>query len=150
MQHPQMIHDEGALQIDFSSEAMAVRGALQQARSAWHDWGVVPDDCATAEQVLAEVLNNVVEHAHNEDPNGKVRLSCAAEGSDLVIEVRDNGRPMPDLKLPEGNLAEVSGALEDLPEGGFGWFLIHMLTQDLSYRRDDGWNHLQFRIPGTA
>ena len=125
---------------------MAVRNALEEARATWRDWGIVAQCSADAEQVLAEVLNNVVEHAHQEDPNGTVHLTCASQGKDLVFEVRDNGRPMPNLELPEGRLADITGVLEDLPEGGFGWFLIRTLTEDLSYVRDDGWNRLRFKI----
>ena len=35
---------------------------------------------------------------------------------------------------------------QDLPEGGFGWFLIRELTHDLTYRRDGSRNHLSFRM----
>ena len=36
--------------------------------------------------------------------------------------------------------------MDDLPEGGFGWGLIHDLTQGLSYRRVAEENHVRFRI----
>ena len=36
---------------------------------------------------------------------------------------------------------------EDLPEGGFGWFLIRTLTLDLEYERDGGFNKLRFVVP---
>ena len=38
-------------------------------------------------------------------------------------------------------------ALEDLPEGGFGWHLIHSLTNDLTYLRTGGCNRLRFLLP---
>ncbi|WP_280514091.1 hypothetical protein [Allosediminivita pacifica] len=34
-----------------------------------------------------------------------------------------------------------------LPEGGFGWFLIHELARELAYRHDGGMNRLTFRLP---
>ena len=36
---------------------------------------------------------------------------------------------------------------EELPEGGFGWYLIQDLTQELCYYREDRRNFLAFRIP---
>jgi serine/threonine-protein kinase RsbW len=52
---------------------------------------------------------------------------------------------MPKETLPEGRLiarADVS----NLPEGGFGWFLIRALSRDLDYRRVGGRNLLSFRL----
>ena len=37
-------------------------------------------------------------------------------------------------------------APQDLPEGGFGWFLIRSLTRDLTYLREDGYNMLCFCV----
>ncbi|WP_348540063.1 hypothetical protein [Ruegeria sp. HKCCE4148] len=33
-----------------------------------------------------------------------------------------------------------------MPEGGFGWFLIHQLTSDIQYERRDGCNRLSLRF----
>ena len=54
---------------------------------------------------------------------------------------------MPGLTLPEGTLAEIGSEVEDLPEGGFGWFLIRTLTNDLSYLRLQEQNILSFVVP---
>ena len=62
---------------------------------------------------------------------------------------QDNGAPMPDETLPAPKQVSTDVALEDLPEGGFGWFLIHNVTKDLSYRREEGWNYLNFSVPAT-
>jgi serine/threonine-protein kinase RsbW len=39
---------------------------------------------------------------------------------------------------------------DDLPEGGFGWFLIRELTKDLQYVRHEDQNRLTFSIPIDA
>jgi serine/threonine-protein kinase RsbW len=36
--------------------------------------------------------------------------------------------------------------LMDLPEGGFGWFLIKDLAKDVVYARVEGENRLQLRV----
>ena len=41
------------------------------------------------------------------------------------------------------------GAVEDLPEGGFGWHVIRTLSKDLHYRRENGRNQLSFRLDTT-
>ncbi len=52
---------------------------------------------------------------------------------------------MPDGELPIGRLTDPKIA-KDLPEGGFGWFLIRNLSQDLTYDRDEDKNILGFCI----
>lgn len=138
------------MRLAFRSDPFAVRDALSKSRETWVEWGLLPDICATAEQVLAEVLNNVVEHAHQEDPNGAVEITCETVSTGLQVEVRDDGCAMPGLALPEGALAACSDDLMDLPEGGFGWFLIRTLTEDLSYDRRGDWNTVRFRIPSSS
>jgi len=140
----------GTLQLSFASDPFAVRHALEQARVQWVAWALSDDACATAEQVLAEVLNNVVEHAHRQDPTGAVVMTNRCQAARLYCEVRDDGIAMPDGALPQGKLAAVAGGLDDLPEGGFGWFLIRSLTEDLTYRRDGDCNRRAFHSAGEG
>lgn len=125
---------------------MEVRGLLGRARGAWVAEGAAPDACDAAEQVLAEVLNNVVEHAQAGRPDGAIRVQTWVRDSRIGCAVLDDGRPMPDGRLPAGRLAEIGDDLDALPEGGFGWFMIRSLTEDLRYAREDGWNRLDFTV----
>ncbi len=101
------------------------------------------------ELVLAEVLNNVVEHAFPGEETGEIRLNGRWDGNRVDISVCDGGAPYPGLKLPEGQAADLDVEMEDLPEGGFGWNLIRQLTSSLIYRRQTEQNHLDlhFNIP---
>jgi serine/threonine-protein kinase RsbW len=104
-------------------------------------------DQATVELVLAEVLNNVAEHAYA-GASGTVTVDLAPAPGGLACLVFDAGDPMPGDRLPEGRLwADRGTALADLPEGGFGWSLIRSLTRDLSYQRRRDQNRLTFVIP---
>jgi len=103
---------------------------------------LTPDHLATVELVLAEVLNNVTEHAYA-DSAGDVSVTLRPTRGGLACQVVDRGRAMPGGLLPEGHLPVM-----DLPEGGFGWHLVHKLTQDLHYHRAAGENRLGFLIPG--
>ena len=68
----------------------------------------------------------------------------AANG--LNVEIVDHGGELPEGKLPIGEMASLDVELEDLPEGGFGWFMIHHLTKDVRYDRVNGENHLNLRL----
>jgi serine/threonine-protein kinase RsbW len=107
------------------------------------------DDKAMAELVLAEVLNNVAEHAYG-DSGGDVAVTLTQEVAGVRCLVVDTGRAMPGEGLPEGLLPGGSDtALDDLPEGGFGWHLIRSLSAELTYARVDGQNRLGFVLPGS-
>lgn len=134
-----------AFEIQFISDAFAVRDALEKLSSAWARWDVDDGSRIGAEQALAEILNNVVEHAHAGREDGAVIVKSVCVGKELRIEVLDNGGPVPEAVFQRRELATFGDELDDLPEGGFGWFMIHALTDDLTYMRQDGWNRLQFK-----
>jgi serine/threonine-protein kinase RsbW len=127
-----------------NSDPMAVRNALRTLFEGRPLRLLSEDDRGTAEIVLSEALNNIVEHAYAAH-QGQIEVSvCVVQGA-LICTVIDQGLPMPGETLPEGRLPEVCG-VEDLPEGGFGWHLIRALSSDLAYRRLNGRNELRFRL----
>jgi serine/threonine-protein kinase RsbW len=99
----------------------------------------------TAQIVLAEVLNNIVEHAYA-GQEGAIVVALQHGRDGVTVTVRDHGRPFPMEELPQGHLPQIT-SFDDLPEGGFGWFLIRSLVEDLHYERRDDCNHLSFRLP---
>lgn len=105
----------------------------------------MPQDTRDAAQiVLAEALNNIVEHAYAQSP-GEIEVTLAVTERGVDCAIVDFGLPMPNGQLPNGRLP-MHTQLEDLPEGGFGWHLIRTLSQDLNYRREGARNLLSFRI----
>lgn len=97
-----------------------------------------------AQMVLAEALNNIVEHAyHRADQSIALRMSLRSNV--MAFEICDDGLPMPDLRLPEG-LPQPIDSFETLPEGGFGWFIIRSLTENLTYQRIGARNHMSFQL----
>jgi serine/threonine-protein kinase RsbW len=127
------------------AEPASVRAALLQITAIPPVCDLPPHQRATVELVLAEVLNNVAEHAYA-DAAGPVAVTIALHAGTLVCEVVDEGLAMPGGALPDGRLPD-SALDSDLPEGGFGWHLIRSLARDLAYRRQRGSNRLNFLIP---
>jgi len=123
----------------------ATRKLMRQLREILLARNLTEDTVHTTELVLAEVLNNIVEHAYASGP-GPIRLTLSHCPGWLGICVRDQGRPLPrELLQGDGTPAPEHHA-QDLPEGGFGWHLIRSLTQDLHYQREGEENLLSFRI----
>ena len=124
-----------------ASEA-SVREALAQLRQALVDDDIGDSLCSSVEIALAEALNNIAEHAYPGDTPGPVDIAARINPHTVTFELRDNGREMPGSRIPDGILPDNEVPLDDLPEGGFGWFLLHSLTQSLNYEREDGQNRL--------
>ena len=153
-----MPHDGGATDVPVSATSVIVdesfpadfrwvRRWVQQTADALTSAGVAADDVSSVEIVLAEALNNVVEHAYPEGEIGKVRLVVRKRNKALMVEISDRGRPMPHGKAPIGNHPMTEFNSDDaMPEGGYGWFLIREIVRDLVYDRRDDENLLLFRI----
>lgn len=134
------------IDLAFEGTLMNVRNALEEVVECLHPMGLEIEERGTVELVLAEVLNNVVEHAYAGRQPGQVRLSCHRDAQGLHFTVGDDGIAMPDgtFPLPSPDLLPVRNP--DAAEGGFGWFLIGDLARDVTYRRKGGRNTLTFRI----
>lgn len=123
---------------------LAVRNGLRALFDSLLLQGLQEEERGTAEIVLAEALNNIVEHAYA-GRDGEIELSLQVSHNSLVCTISDNGQPMPNNVLPAGKLESYSD-MDSLPEGGFGWHLIRSLSQELDYRHENGRNHLSFRL----
>ncbi len=134
------------VQMDILGDPAAVSDALAGISTRLCRAGLTADDVENARIVLAEVMNNIVEHAYADNTPGRILVGIAISGNSLQCAIKDTGRALPNESIPPGNPTVLDGPLEDLPEGGFGWFLIHSLTTDLQYRRTLQQNHLSFSI----
>ena len=143
--HP-VEHQDGASIFDIQSCPHSIRDTLSRIHAILLDRGIGREGIGTCEIVLAEVLNNIVEHAYGERPDGRIRLTLFFGEGCLRARIEDRGAAMPGSALPQGRQANLDVPLPDLPEGGFGWFMIHNLTEDLKYQRNGDVNRLDLSI----
>ncbi len=139
------------LDIRFSGHEENVRECLAKLRV----WTTSLHFCAgfrgEIELVLAEVLNNIVEHAQPGCLNDKIHVRGELLDDRLAFQIVDYGAPLPYLKIPEGAQPRLDVEPQDLPEGGFGWMLVRNLTSDLHYERHPGANYLSLSFaPGRC
>ncbi|MDB6182818.1 ATP-binding protein [Paracoccus fistulariae] len=135
------------------ADPAVVRQTLMDIRDRFRD-DVSLDTLGRLELVLAEVMNNITEHAgvlHLRDPGHpkpSIHLSIVRHPAGLACGITDDGPLLPAECLQPRNLP--GGTYPDLEEGGFGWFLIQDLTQSLCYYREGGRNFLDFSVPFAA
>ncbi|PVA09767.1 ATP-binding protein [Pelagivirga sediminicola] len=136
-------HRGTALEVfTLTASGQAIRQALREMHAFLRRAGLDADECGTAEIVLAEVMNNIAEHAYAGQGVGDIRVTLTIDRRNLTARIVDRGAALPDLRPPRGQLPGMGSAIPALPEGGFGWFLIRALTSDLRYERREGENHL--------
>jgi anti-sigma regulatory factor (Ser/Thr protein kinase) len=92
---------------------------------------------------MDEALTNILSYAFaqgrsaNEAPT--VQIGYRRDGSDLCLEIADNGRAYDPTAWSPAPLAHT---LDEARPGGQGVRLMRHNLKDLRYRRDGGWNRL--------
>jgi len=142
------IEDAGRICRRFPAGDTETRAALLAVRDSLRRAGLAEDDLSSAELILAEALNNIVEHAYASS-EGLVDLNIELRRDGLFCVIRDHGKAMPNGRAPDPPLPRINPPCE-LPEGGFGWHIIRSLTTQLGYRQEEGWNALSFVVPLTG
>ncbi|WP_413720736.1 ATP-binding protein [Silicimonas sp. MF1-12-2] len=133
-------------QMSFKATFRWVRRAIHEAMDALEAYDLTAEEMGSVEIVLAEALNNIVEHAYPQDQPGEITMSLRLRQTGLLVEISDRGKPMPHGRAPLGNHPMAEFGEDPMPEGGYGWYLIRELVQDLVYDRRDGQNILIFRL----
>jgi serine/threonine-protein kinase RsbW len=102
-------------------------------------------DSARVELGVVEALNNVIEHAYQLQPNHKIKVILESSKNYIVIHIIDTGIAMgQSLPSIEDNQQELKEHIvrEDIPEGGWGLVLIKSIMDEVSYKSENGINHL--------
>lgn len=109
--------------------------------------GLSPTAVDDATIALAEALNNIEEHAYDGERGLPVLIDIRLNAGSARFRIEDRGRPLPRESLPKDRMPTTDpAALEQWPEGGFGWAILHRVTRDLTYCRSGAWNRLCFTI----
>jgi len=137
---------QSAKVFDLAASPAGIRVGLIEIRMHLRETGLSDCRCGTTEIVLAEALNNIAEHAYGDCGVGDIAVAITLDDVGILIEFTDSGAPLPGLSPPAGNPPVLDAPSGDLPEGGYGWFLIRKLTTKLAYTRQNGQNFLRLRM----
>jgi serine/threonine-protein kinase RsbW len=99
-------------------------------------------------QAVKEALNNVIIHSYQGQYNCLIDLIVSLQDDDLVISIKDTGIGM-DPKLLEMDRSAVVDVdpsdIENIPNGGWGLYLIKELMDSISYRTEAGIHTLEMK-----
>lgn len=107
-----------------------------------------PDDLrGTFQLVLAEAMNNIVEHAYfGRDASAGISLLVEETEVGLSAVLVDNGAAMPWETMNRRQSPRRPLLPHFAEEGGYGWSIITALTTDLDYVREGTANRLSFTV----
>lgn len=129
------------------SGQFAVRNILARIRKRLGEWDMSEDVRMNIESALSEALNNVIEHAYRYEDGHPLSVTLCRDGGALLSTIVDHGHPIPGNEAPEARRPDLDVPLVDLPEGGFGWMMIHSLADEVHYEHRDSRNILTLRLP---
>ena len=91
--------------------------------------------------VLEELVLNIIDYGFDDGKDDhELEVILMSEDDNLTIEITDDGipfDPLHDAKIPD-----TDAPLEERPIGGLGVHLVRTMMDEVSYRREDGKNHL--------
>ena len=130
--------------LTLTAKPESLRALTEFVRNGALEASLPEDRIAEVELMLDELVLNVCTHAYPDDMPGDVTVTYAVPAAgELSVEVADRGVRFDPLKAEPPNLGL---SLEERPIGGLGIHLVKTLAKSLTYRRDQGWNRLAFRI----
>lgn len=141
-----MAGDSEVLRI--AADQSALDRVTEFVRSGGREAGFAPERLDELDLVVEELFVNVTRYAYRDGGSGVVelRFSLPAEGV-LRVEIADQGTAYNPLTREDPDL---TAKLAERRVGGLGVFLVRRIAEGLTYRRDDGWNRLQFEMGATA
>lgn len=94
-----------------------------------------------------EACTNIVEHGYPEAEAGVIEIRWEVVKRDIIVTIRDNGRPFDLTQIPEPTPPTVSAELNwrepaDLQVGGLGIHFIKQLMDQVTYHSDEDGNTL--------
>lgn len=92
--------------------------------------GFSEKDIYSLQLAADEAASNIIEHAYAGVSDAVLEITCDMRGSELVITMRDTGKPFDPSKVKQPNL---KADLSERQIGGLGLYLMRKLMDDVRY-----------------
>ncbi|MEK6754504.1 MAG: ATP-binding protein [Chloroflexota bacterium] len=119
-----MAHSTFPARFEFLDEIRSL--VAQVARES----GFSEKDIYSLQLAADEAASNIIEHAYAGVSDALLEITCDMRGSELVITMRDTGKPFDPSKVKQPNL---KADLSERQIGGLGLYLMRKLMDDVHY-----------------
>jgi len=113
--------------------------ALDWLESTLRAAGVAEGIVGELRLIAEESISNVIRHGYAEGARGSIEVTLEIGGGEILLELRDDGRPFDLLAVPASD--PHAPAVERA--GGWGIHLLRSLVDRADYRREGGTNVLR-------
>jgi anti-sigma regulatory factor (Ser/Thr protein kinase) len=127
------------LELTLANQRSAVGRLQDQMEAFGREHGVAARELHGVQLALEEHLTNVLCYAYDDEVEHQIRVRTHLTGTELRVEVEDDGRPFNPLAQPEPDLSK---AIEERRIGGLGIHMMRKSLDRLEYRREAGRNVL--------
>ena len=86
---------------------------------------------------LDELLTNTINYGYDDHEEHLILINMYLAGSEIVIQVKDDGMPFNPLDMPDPDL---SRELDERPAGGLGIYLVRTMMDLVEYERQGDQN----------
>ncbi len=130
-----------SLQMQCDGELRAIRSTVKTVETHLSTLGLARDVIDDLNLALTEAMTNIARHGYQCE-RGEITLSIRIEGNYLKCELEDRG-----VAFNPDALGHSAPDPSELREGGYGWYIIRKLSENLCYARENGRNRLSFWLP---
>jgi serine/threonine-protein kinase RsbW len=106
-----------------------------------------PDLLFRINLVLEELVLNIMDYGHDDNEH-EIEIALTSVADAVTINITDGGRafdPLTDAPEPD-----TTGPIESRSIGGLGVHLAREMMDEMTYRRENGRNHLTLTSRRTA
>ncbi|TVP74289.1 MAG: ATP-binding protein [Rhodobacteraceae bacterium] len=132
-----------SLQMQCDGELREIRSTVRTVETHLSALGLARDVIDDLNLALTEAMTNIARHGYL-SKGGEISLSIRVEGDYLKCQLEDHG-----VAFNPDALGRSSPDPAELREGGYGWYIIRKLSENLCYARENGRNQLSFWLPTT-
>ncbi len=88
------------------------------------------DESYRVQLAVNEACTNIIRHAYSGDSDQPIYVSCSTMGNDLVIRIRDKGKPFEPDSVP---VPDTQSELFERKLGGLGILLMRRMMHEVRY-----------------
>ncbi len=129
------------MKFKLDEQADPVSRLVEQMETALLAEGVPMQTVYAVNLCVEELLVNIVNHGYGGAVAADVEVEIELQPGHLVIDVSDGAPPFD--PITDAAEPDTDAELDDRPIGGLGIHLVKRLTDAMSYRRENGRNHLR-------
>jgi serine/threonine-protein kinase RsbW len=90
----------------------------------------IEDETFQVQLAVSEACTNIIQHAYSGESEKSIRILCSISGNDLVIRIKDWGRPFDPDSVPQ---PDTESELFERKFGGLGIFLMRKMMNEVKY-----------------